>query len=163
VTLPGVPKPVFHAYRMMNALGDRLVARTDGGVVTRHSAGGRIAALAYHYPPEEPRSVPASFDTREVARATQSTGKPRWLELVVTGVRPGARFEVEVLDAGHGDAIEAWRRLGEPAEPSREVLATLDRMARATEVVPVVAGPDGEIRVERALSPWSLLLLRQLD
>jgi xylan 1,4-beta-xylosidase len=76
LTLAGVPKPTIHAYRMLNALGDRLLARTDGAVVTRDEASGRIAALAYHYPAEEPRSVPASFDDRELARATQGQGAP---------------------------------------------------------------------------------------
>jgi len=163
VTLPGVPKPTFHAYRMLHALGDRLLARTDGAVLTRESGTGRIAALAYHYPEEEPRSVPASFDSRDPARATQAKGAPRRLELTVTGLAPGTRFAVEVLDAEHGDAIGAWRALGEPADPTRELLATLDRLARATAVEPVVAGPDGAVRLDRQLSPWSLCLLRQLD
>jgi xylan 1,4-beta-xylosidase len=68
-----------------------------------------------------------------------------------------------VLDAAHGDAVGAWRALGEPADPNRELLATLDRMARATAVEPVAAGPDGVVRLDRLMSPWSLLLLRQLD
>ena len=37
ITLQGAPKPTFHAYRMLHALGDRLLGRTDGLVVTRHS------------------------------------------------------------------------------------------------------------------------------
>jgi xylan 1,4-beta-xylosidase len=132
-------------------------------VVTRDEASGRIAALAYHYPAEEPRSVPASFDGREPARATQATGKPRRLDLIVAGLRPGARFAVEALDAEHGDAISAWRRLGEPATPTREVIAALDRLARDAAIVPATAGPDGVVRVDQEMPPWSLLLLRQLD
>jgi xylan 1,4-beta-xylosidase len=163
LTLPGVPKPTFHAYRMLHALGDRLLARTDGAVLTRDSVTGRVAALAYHYPAEEPRSVPASFDDRDLARATQAKGGPRRLDLTVTGLAPGTRCEVEVLDAAHGDAVGAWLALGEPADPARELLATLDRLARATAVDPVVAGPDGTVRLDRPMSPWSLLLLRQLD
>jgi xylan 1,4-beta-xylosidase len=162
ITLPGIPKPTFHAYRMLAALGDRLLARTDGAVLTRDSGTGRVSALAYHYPAEEPRSVPASFDSRDLAVATQATGGPRPLSLAVTGVGPGTRFEVEVLDAEHGDAIGAWRALGEPAEPTREELAHLDRCARATAISTLVADSDGTVRLERTLSPWSLLLLRQL-
>jgi hypothetical protein len=36
-------------------------------------------------------------------------------------------------------------------------------MARATSVEPAIAGPDGVVRVDRIVSPWSLVLLRQLD
>jgi xylan 1,4-beta-xylosidase len=84
------------------------------------------------------------------------------LSLTISGVGPGTRFEVEVLDAEHGDAIGAWRALGEPAEPTREELAHLDRCARATAISTLVADPDGTVRLDRTLSPWSLLLLRQL-
>jgi xylan 1,4-beta-xylosidase len=163
LTLPGIPKPTFHAYRMLAALGDELLARTDGAALTRAAASGRISALAYHYPAQEPRSVPASFDGRDVARATQATGGPRRLALVVDGLRPGTRFEVETLDGEHGDALGAWRAMGEPAEPTREQLAELDRGARATHVRGVTAGGDGTVRLDETLAPWAVMLLRQLD
>jgi xylan 1,4-beta-xylosidase len=163
LTLPGIPKPTFHAYRMLAALGDRLLARTDGAVVTRDAGSGRISALAYHYPAEEPRSVPASFDGRDVAGTTQAKGSPRRLTLTVAGLPPGTRFEVEVLDAEHGDAVRAWQAMGEPAEPTRELLSTLDRLARSTAVSATAAGADGTVRVDRLLSPWSVLLLRQVE
>ncbi|GIH14306.1 GH39 family glycosyl hydrolase [Rugosimonospora africana] len=162
LTLPGIPKPTFHAYRMLHALGDRLLARTDGAVITRDSASGRISALAYHYPAEEPRTVPASLDGRDVARSTQAKGSPRHLCLTVAGMAPGTRLELEVLDADHGDAIGAWRAMGEPGEPTREQLAELDRRARATGVSTITVGADGCLRLDRELSPWSVLLLRQL-
>jgi xylan 1,4-beta-xylosidase len=162
ITLPGIPKPTYHAYRMLAALGDRLLARTDGAVVTRDASTGRISALAYHYPAEEPKSVPASFDNRQLAMATQAKGAPRDLSLTVTGVAAGAGFEVEVLDSEHGDAIGAWRALGEPAEPTREQLADLDRRARATAMSATTADADGTLRLTLTLSPWSVVLLRQL-
>jgi xylan 1,4-beta-xylosidase len=162
ITLPGIPKPTFHAYRILAALGDRLLARTDGAVVTADAGTGRVAALAYHYPAEEPRSVPASFDSRDLAVATQAKGTPRQLSLSVAGVGAGTRFAVEVLDAEHGDAIGAWRALGEPAEPTREQLADLDRCARATGLSTVAAGADGTVRLDRTMAPWSVVLLRQL-
>ena len=163
ITLPGIPKPTFHAYRMLGMLGDRLLARTDGAVVTRDADSGRITALAYHYPAEEPKSVPASFDSREVAVATQAKGRPRALRLGVEALPAGARFEVEVLDAEHGDAVGAWRELGEPADPTREQLAHLDRRARATAVSGLAADADGTVRLDVTMSPWSIVLLRQLD
>jgi xylan 1,4-beta-xylosidase len=147
---------------MLARLGDRLLGSTDGAVVTRDAGSGRITALAYHYPAEEPKSVPASFDDRDVAVATQAKGGPRGLELRVDGVPAGARFEVEVLDGEHGDAIGAWRELGEPADPTREQLAHLDRRARATAVSTVAAAADGTVRLDVMMSPWSVVVLHQL-
>ncbi|MFR9722894.1 GH39 family glycosyl hydrolase [Streptomyces sp. MS19] len=162
ITLQGVPKPAFHAYRMLAALGDTLLERTEDAVATREAATGRITALVHHYPAEEPLSVPASFDDRSVADATQAKGEPRDLTLTVRGLASGARFSVEVLDGAHGDALSAWRAMGAPAEPTRAETEELARLARATDRWSVVADRDGVLRLERTLAPWSLLLLRQL-
>lgn len=158
LTLQGVPKPTFHAYRMLNALGDEVLARTDGAIVTR--ASGRVSALAYHYPAEEPRSVPASFDDRTRADATASLGRPRVLRLSVDNLAPGAQLEIEVLDGEHGNAIEAWRQLGEPAEPTREQTAAICRQAWRTGLSTVRA--DGALRLELVMQPWSVVLVRQV-
>ncbi|MFE9252437.1 beta-xylosidase [Streptomyces sp. NPDC007088] len=162
ITLPGIPKPTFHAYRMLHALGDELLGRGEDHVVSRHSANGRVTALVHHYPAEETKSVPASFDGRETAEATQGKGHPRPLRLRLEALAPGAPFRVEVLDSGHGDVLAAWRALGSPAAPTREQLAHLDRLARATEVSTVRADADGVLRLDRVLSPWSLVLIEQL-
>jgi len=161
ITLQGVPKPTFHAYRMLAGLGDRLLARTDGAVVTR-DARGRVQALAYHYPAEEPRSVPASFGDRSVAERTAATGTPRTLALRVDGLASRASFQVEVLDETHGNAIAAWHALGAPAEPTRAQTAALDRAARATAVRTVTADDDGVLALDVELAPWSVLALTQL-
>ncbi|PVE09247.1 GH39 family glycosyl hydrolase [Streptomyces scopuliridis] len=162
ITLPGIPKPTFHAYRMLHALGDELIERGEDHVVTRSAATGRITALVHHYPEEEPKSVPASFDDRAAAEATQAKGRPRRLTLEIGALAAGAPFRVEVLDSAHGDAIGAWRALGSPAAPTREQLAHLDRLARATEVRTIAAGADGVLRLDTAVSPWSLVLIEQL-
>ncbi|MEV4759594.1 hypothetical protein AB0J86_31480 [Micromonospora sp. NPDC049559] len=162
LTLQGIPKPTFHAYRMLHALGDTLLARTDGAVVTRDGATGAVTALAYHYPPEVTRSVPASFDDRAVAERTEATGEPRRFELVVEGLPPGAPVAVERLDGEHGNAVAAWRRLGSPRETTREQERLLDRLARATHVETHTADADGVLRLSTTLAPWSIVLVRQV-
>jgi xylan 1,4-beta-xylosidase len=163
MTLQGAPKPTFHAYRMLHALGDRLLEQADGLVVTRHSATGRVAALAYHYPPEMPKSVPASFEDRSVAEATEATGSPRDLDLVVDGLAPGARFAVERLDSAHGNALATWAGLGSPDEPTREETALIDRGAWATGVGTASADATGTLRLATTLPPWAVVLVREIS
>jgi xylan 1,4-beta-xylosidase len=162
LTLQGIPKPTFHAYRMLHALGDTLLARVDGAVVTRDEATGSIIALAYHYPAEVTHSVPASFDDRTVAERTEATGEPRSLELVLDGLRPGAVVAVEWLGSEHGNAIAAWRGLGSPRETTREQERLVDRLARATYVETLAADADGVVRLTTMLAPWSIVLVRQV-
>jgi xylan 1,4-beta-xylosidase len=160
LTLPGIPKPAFHAYTMLHELGDELVAVTDGAVVTRRS--GSFIALMYHYPREEPRSVPASFDDRTVAERIEATGSDEPVELVLDGLAPGATFAIETLDVAHGNAIAAWTALGAPRETTREQQRRIDRAARATQIDTVGAGTDGVLRVTATLRPWSIMLVKQI-
>src|SRR5659263_589791 len=100
-------------FRMLHALGDEVVAEIPAGVVTRRSADGRFAGLFFHYPPEEPQTVPASFGTRDVADATLALGSPLAIELTLTGLPPGAR------PPGRGEASERRAAIASPRWSSR--------------------------------------------
>lgn len=159
ITLPGVVKPTFHAYRLLNRLGDTVLAVSDHLVASRHSSTGEVTVLAFHYPPEVDRSVPASFDTREVADATATTGSPRRLSLVLINLQPGAEVLVETLDRHHGSAVDAWRRLGAPTTPTREQLSELRALADGTEIKTFRADQAGFARIDHELDPWSICLI----
>ncbi|WP_103338506.1 GH39 family glycosyl hydrolase [Amycolatopsis sp. CA-126428] len=159
VTLPGIVKPTFHAFRMLHALGDRLLHRSEGLCVTRNSRTGALAAIAYVYPPEVTRSVPASFSSREVADRTAAIGLPRVLELTLTGLVPADEVRVEILDDQAGDALSAWRAVDCPAEPTREQVRVLRAAARATKIEFVRADAAGTALVRRELRPWSVVLV----
>ncbi|WP_369372244.1 beta-xylosidase [Promicromonospora sp. Populi] len=162
LTLQGVPKPTFHAYRMLNALGGTLLATGDDGVVTRDDATGRISALIYHYPHQVTRSVPASFDDRTVADTTEAAGSVRDTEITIDGLTPGAVVELETLDPSNANPVAAWRAMGAPSSPTREQTAALAAAARATRRESLVVAADGVLRIERSLAPWSLMLVRQV-
>ncbi|WP_432877510.1 GH39 family glycosyl hydrolase [Kribbella sp. CA-245084] len=158
VTLSGVVKPTFHAFRMLNALGPEEVARTPGAIATRHEGGG-IAVLAYHYPSAEQRSVPASFDGRETADRTAALGTPRPFRLQVTDLPAGVEVQLDLLDAVSGNALEAWRRLGAPPRPDRSQLNELRIAAMATRRWTCRTDPDGRLDLSLELPPWSVLLV----
>ncbi|MFZ4895426.1 GH39 family glycosyl hydrolase [Plantibacter sp. Mn2098] len=155
----GIPKPTMHAYRMLAALGDELVHQQDGTTVTRFSASGEVAAIVTHYPPEVRLSVPASFDTRDVADRTLATGRDEPLDVVLHGLRPGAVYTLEVLDPDHGSAMREWERLGFPNNLSRADVASLRRAAEATLTSTHTVEPDGTLRIATTLAPWSVALL----
>lgn len=157
LTLQGVAKPSFHAYRFLNQLGDELLLRAPGGVITRRD--GRITALAYHYPPEMPLAVPLSSPGREVADRTRALGSPRQLELEITDLPPGAELTLEILGPDSGDPIAVWRTLGSPEPLSRADARTLRAVRPAVEKV--YADERGVCRLNRALAPWTVLLVSQ--
>lgn len=162
INYQGITKPTFHAYRFLAALGDEELARPPGGIVTRHRATGRITALAYHYPPEVPLTIPGSYDDRTMAEQTLAIGQPARLEVHLTGLPPGTRFTLEVLDASHGDAVSAWKCLGAPEPLSREQTECLRQAAAATQTHRLEADAAGLLRHSLLLAPWSVALLRQI-
>jgi xylan 1,4-beta-xylosidase len=155
-----IPKPVFHAYRMMNQLGDRLLAQTDGAIVTRDAAMGRVTAMAWNNPPERKTTVPVT-PTVEAALAFDATGSARDLDLHLTGLTPGATFELETLDRTHGNVLPVWDAMGRPDSLTRPQTETLRAVAAATAKEILHADAQGQFELHRPIASWSVVLLRQ--
>ncbi|MBC7785672.1 MAG: beta-xylosidase [Burkholderiales bacterium] len=162
INYQGIVKPTFHAYRFLNQLGDEIVRQENGIIVTRDSATSKIAALAYHYPPEVPQSVPASFDSRDVAEQTLATGSPTELNLTLTGLASNAVFTIETLDRRNGNALAAWGAMGNPDPLGLEQTHLLQQAALATRSETVLGGADGTLTLARPIDAWSLVMIREL-
>ncbi|QUQ72476.1 xylan 1,4-beta-xylosidase [Kutzneria sp. CA-103260] len=153
----GIPKPTMHAYRMLNALGDTLLHQQPGAVVTLND--DHIAALVYHYPPEVTLTVPASFDTRDVAERTMATGRTERLSIRIEGLSPNDRYRLEVVDAEHGCALTAWRRRGSPRNLSPVDVNVIRASADAGVVTGHVVSARGVLEIDTVLRPWAIALL----
>jgi xylan 1,4-beta-xylosidase len=161
INYQGIPKPVFHGYRFLNALGDELLAKTPGAVVTRESKTGKLAALAYNYPPEVTVALPGTSSLVEADKMTD-TGSARELTLTLTGLAPGTPFEIDTLDREHGNATAAWEAMGKPDPPTRGQTEALKAAAWDTQKELVHAGADGSLTIHRGLQAWTVLLIHQL-
>lgn len=162
INYQGIVKPTFHAYRLLNTLGDEVLAHNAAGIITRACATGKLSALAYHYPPEVKQTVPASFDSREVAERTLATGTPTEFVLELNGLPTGAALVIETVDTAHGDALSAWKALGAPEPLSRPHTAHLKQAAHATRQESATADAQGNFVLRRTLAPWSLVSVRQI-
>lgn len=156
-----IPKPAFHAYRMMNQLGDTTIAQTVGALVSRDSRTGRVSAVAYNYPKEMKVSLPLT-DTVEDADKIDASGSPREFVLTLTHLKPNAAFEIETLDREHGDAVAAWEQMGRPEPPTREQTELLRKLSWGTKKELVRAGADGRLEIRRSLPAWAVVLVREM-
>ncbi|HEY1661682.1 MAG TPA: beta-xylosidase [Verrucomicrobiae bacterium] len=161
INLQGIVKPVFHAYRFLNALGDELVGEFPGGIVTRHRLSGKLTAIAFHYPPEMRQTVPASFDSCDKACETLALGKTEQLNIEFSGLKAGAKILVETLDKQNGNAIAAWETAGKPGNPTRQQTRSLRDKAVATKTETLAADVNGNFELTRAIEPWSVVLIRE--
>jgi len=154
----GIVKPVFHAFRFLNSLGDEELARGDWGIATRDSNTGKLALLLYNYPQEVTTAAPVSMPGREVAEKTLHTGTVRDLQIKINNLPEDARMTVEFLDKEHGDALSAWQTMGSPESPGSEKHLLLRRMAENTELN--IHQPRAGC-LDVALSPWALALVKE--
>jgi xylan 1,4-beta-xylosidase len=157
-----IVKPAFHAYRMMNELGDTLLSSTVGGIITRDSHTHRLSALAYNYPAEVKVSLPKTSSVEDADKIVD-TGSARMLTVSLTGLSPNATFLIETLDKRHGNAVLTWEQMGRPEPPTREQTQLLREAALATQKEFVHADAHGELYLSRSLAAWSLVLIKQLD
>jgi xylan 1,4-beta-xylosidase len=155
-----IVKPAFHAYRFLNELGDELLERTDGAVITREKGSEKVTALAYNYPPEEKIALPLT-DTLDQADALDASGSARELDLHLRGLPPGTPFLIETLDQHHGDPIPVWESMGKPEPPSREQTRLLRETAWATQKEVIRADDAGALDLHRTIATWSLVLIKQ--
>lgn len=161
VNMQGIPKPTFHTYRMLNTLGNQVLAKNEAGIITRCSKSGKVAALVYHYPPEVTQTIPGAFESRAPAEQTLATGSPAQLEFTLTGLPADTELIVEILDTEHGDALSAWKNMGSPEPISREQTQALKAASASTSQSTHTADESGSLHLSLELMPWSVVSIRQ--
>lgn len=152
----GLRKPTYWTFVFLNRLGETLVAQGEGYAVTRR-AGGGLAALLYHYPPEVP-ATPTLADTAEKARAVTETGAPLAVRLEIENVPPGRPVAVRTVDATAGFARGVWEAVGSPEPPTREKLALIEETSQPGLVM-ARTGEDGRLALDLELRPWAVALV----
>jgi xylan 1,4-beta-xylosidase len=131
----GIPKAAFNAFAMLHRLGDsRLSPELKEALVTRR-ADGSLAIAVWHYAEPGAGGAPSEFELR---------------------FAQGAMAEVTILDEQHGSALSEWRKMGEPAFPTREQQQALRAAAKLpmAERMPI---RDGALRL--TLAPHALALI----
>jgi xylan 1,4-beta-xylosidase len=126
----GIPKPVFHAFRLLHQLGtERLNVDSDSVLATRRPDGALEVAAWNYAAPEE-------------------AGSPSDMSLSFKGLSAGHHTaHVERVDADHGSPLKAWEAMGRPATPTRAQIAALRQAAAATPPESLELGSDGSLKL----------------
>jgi xylan 1,4-beta-xylosidase len=161
INLQGIVKPVFHAYRFLNMLGDHRLAQVEWGIITRDSASGKIQGLAFNYPEDITTTVPMCR-TREDAKEFFNRGKSEDIEIKINNLTPNAVFNVEYLSKESGLAVAAWEKMGSPEPPNREQTANLQKYAISLSNKKIKADADGILTLKEKLEPWTIMSFREL-
>lgn len=153
----GIHKPTFHAFTMLDRLGDELLLSEPHGVVTRHSATGSVAALFFNYPQDMGTRSIGSETTYAATRDLAQVGPGRRVRHTVQGLAPGATYRVEALDWEHGNVAEAWHRMGQPLNLSREQEQQLREVADGLRRTTLTVSDAGVLEIDLDLPPWAVV------
>jgi xylan 1,4-beta-xylosidase len=156
INFQGIVKPSYHAYRMLNDLGDEKLYQDEYLFVSRNSGNGKVSALAYNYPEEYEGAVPAGNNKLE-------EGSSKTLNFSMSGLKPGTQFEMEVLDKDHGNIHNYWENMQKPEPPTREQVKLMKSFANTLKTEILTVGLDGVLNVKETLTPWSVVLIRQIN
>ncbi|MEU6414697.1 beta-xylosidase [Microbispora sp. NPDC046933] len=157
----GVHKPTFHAFTMLERLGDRLLLATSDGVVTRNSRTSAVSAVFFNYPDDMAMRGVGSRNSYAATRALAQMGPSRRIRHSIGGLEPGTAFLVEIMDWEHGNAAEAWYRLGSPLNLSRAESEYLGRVADSLLRFTLTVPGTGVLDLDVDLAPWAVMSLRQ--
>ncbi|MCG9793176.1 GH39 family glycosyl hydrolase [Flavobacterium algicola] len=156
INFQGLVKPSYHAYRMLNQLGDEKLYKDDYLFVSKKSSNGAVVALAYNYPEEYNDAVPSGTNKRE-------SGTEKKLDFTLSGLKSGASFKIEILDKDHGNIHNFWEAMGKPEPPTREEIKVMKKYANTMKVEYVNADENGKLTINRSITPWSLVLINQIN
>lgn len=157
INFQGLVKPSFHAYRMLNQLGDEKIYYKDPLFISRSSKTGKLSAIAFNYPKEYEQTVPSMQNFTNYMDASSKT-----LDIVLEGLNPNACFEIEVLDKMHGNVYDAYLNMGAPHSPNIREIEFLRQKAWDTVKEIVKVDEDGRLILKRDIDPWSCILIREL-
>lgn len=157
INYQGIVKPTFHAYRMMNQLGDEKIFYSDPLFVSRHSDTGKITAVAFNYPDEYYETVPSARNFGGYMKAGDKN-----LDATLTNLKPNATFSVEIMDFENGNVFEDYKKLGSPRSLSLSQTQHLKERGWATKKHTVKSDDKGTLSLNYTLSPWSCMLISEI-
>ncbi len=159
INYQGLVKPSYHAYRMLHHLGDQQLLKNDYLMVTKKSGNGKVVALAYNYPNDYLDAVPSSIKRFNKIE----DGEAKQLNLTLTDLKPGTMFKIEILDKDHGNIYNYWEKMGKPEPPTREQIKVMKDFAESLKTQLITVDKEGKLNINQQLSPWSLVLIEQVN
>lgn len=158
VNFQGIVKPSFHAYRMLNQLGDEKLYYSEPLFVSRHSGTGKITALAFNYPDEHINAVPSSM----IVDNYMQDASQKILDVTLKGLKQGSVFTVEILDKKHGNVFDDYLSIGAPTCLSIQQTSWLKERAWQTWKNTLTVSDDGTLRINMVIQPWACIMIKEM-
>lgn len=111
----GIKKPSYYAYYLLNKLGDTLVAKEDGYIVTKSSDEFQVLLYNYHEGIDELVSYKDFFKSRGLKNATSKK-----ISLNITNIQSDIRITNYEINEQQGSSFNYWLQMGKPIRINKE-------------------------------------------
>lgn len=162
INYQGIKKPAFYAYKFLNMLGDTELETGDNYIVTRNSDTGKTQLLAWNYESDTMKNAVTMTHSFDQAEAVVAKGKKTKFNINLSGIRKNAPFSVEIVDSENGCAMDLYKKLGYPSSLTPDMIALLKNKADNVKTDIICADENGELVIDSDMSPWSIMLIKQL-
>lgn len=161
LNMQGIKKPAYHAYRFLNQLGEDVIWKTEGAIITKNQQG-KLRALLYHYPKEVAESVPISaYPDRRTIEEFQKQGETAEFSMCITHIAASSSFRMEILDQESGNVVKLWESFGCPSNLTREQETALKVCGENLKEEMLEADETGLLNLDLTLKPWSVVLISE--
>ena len=141
LTIQGINKPVFYAYRFLNRLGNTELSNKDSASWVCKDASGNIQALVWDYTYTLPDSINnQQYYIRDLPSKTK--GK---LKINISNV-PAGKYALEVYKVGYrsNDAYSTYLSLGKPKQLTKQQVAQIKKQNDGAPVLKeIISVKDG--------------------
>lgn len=146
LTLQGIPKATYRAFEMLNRLGESIYDASYSEGTLDVYALKKEKSFCVQFLAVNHHSLLHEIEEERVT-------------LELTGMSDTVKVEIERLDEAHGNALAAWRAMGEPEYLTKGQAAALEGASyTCAEALPFEKEKD-TVRMEIALPPMGAALV----
>jgi xylan 1,4-beta-xylosidase len=161
MNMQGIKKPSYHAYRMLNLLGTKLLKKEEGCLITKN-LDDEVRAIFYNYPVELWDTLPCSpYPYQDVSKEIEQLGDIYKLSVTLHNLQPEVTLVLEILDEKHGDVIKRWRAMGSPSGLALYEVKELKDLSDTTMKLYFTADEEGTAKLQFTLRPFAIANLLQ--
>lgn len=130
ITANGLKKPMYHAYKLLNKLGNVIVSKGDGHIITKKDSNYQVLLYNYHHFDELYRHSDESRISYLKRYDVFENIHKEAVKLILHGLNGQYRINRYRLNQNHGSIFDAWLEMGAIEEMTKEDREYLEKISQ---------------------------------
>lgn len=156
VSTNGLKKPIYYVYNFLNRLGDKIIFRGKGFIVTKGD-NESIQIIIYNYCDFKDGCRDISYENK-YNRYSIFNEKYRYINLIINGLYGKYIVNTYRLNKDNGSVFDTWKTIGSPKNMGKEILSYLANKSIYkfyTETVTI----KEKLKISEKLEPHEIILI----